>query len=327
MLDFIPIATRLPKFFERRPHRITYGKPFDDYTEIAAANASILKQPTPAHMWHSLAEDDAEESAALLLGRLVHTAVLEPNEFDSRTIILPADAPKKPTKAQRAAKKPKPETLRQIEWWDEFTEKAKGRDIITEEKRDQIEQMRDAVFNHHKARELITCPGHNEATIETWNDEMQVMQKARYDKLPGAGASFLVDLKCTCRELNDFAILSEVRTRGYHLQARYYLDVLNLSSNDLRRQFFFIFVRNEPPYLARLYELNTDLPGSNLLSDAKNLLYATDVPESARLPIGRLPMFINAAREFLQRVRESHPEPLAAWEGYEHEDARLLIPN
>lgn len=330
MTDLIPFITRLPKFFEKRPTSILSNDKaitFEAYTEIPALNASVLKKPTPCHMLHALTQDDDEEEKDhLKIGRLVHLAALEPDRFYGHVMKIPTDAPKKPTKAQINAKKPSLETLEKIGFWEEFKLKAEGRTVVEEEELDNIEQMRDALFAHHKIKELLACPGHTEATIETWNPEIEVMQKARYDKLPGAGASFLFDIKTTRRkDLSIWDMKTDIRSLGYHLQARWYIDTLNLAANDVRKQFYFAFVSNQPPYIARLAELNVNTPEGMLLS-ARDLCYANeDVAANHNLPIGRAPMFINAAREFLLRIRENHPKPLEAFEAYQFEGPQLIL--
>lgn len=320
MLDYLPFLQRLPRYFERRKTAISYGLTFEAYSEIPAINASVLKEPTAAHMLH-VSCTGHETTPALDNGTLVHAAILEPEKFPKLYIILPDDAPRKPSAKQRNAKKPSAETLAAIEFWDDFNKRAAGRIQVTAEEIDIIEQQREAVMKHHFARTLIEAPGHNEATIETWDDEMQIMRKSRYDRLPGAGASFLLDIKTTRHELHPWAILSEVRSRGYALQCRSYMDVLNLASNDTRRQFYLIFVRNVAPFICRVFELNEDLPGRNLLEEASSQLYANDSTQP-----GRLPMFVSAAREFMQRIQEKHQDPLGAWDAYENEPAQLLLP-
>lgn len=321
--DYLPLFQRLPNFFERRPTSILAGDKaigFEAYSELASINASLLKEPTPAHMLNCMLEGH-KDSPALDLGQLVHTAILEPERFASSYILLPDDAPKKPSERQINAKKPSSSTIEAIAFWEDFNERAAGRIVADTEAIDKVEQMRDAVYKHHFARSIIEAPGRNEATVETWDEEMQVMRKARYDRLPGAGANFLLDIKTTRHELHPWAILSEVRSRGYALQAKFYVDTLNLAANDKRGQFYFIFVRNEAPFICRVFELNAGLPGANLLTDAESLLYGQDNTQP-----GRLPMFVNAAREFIRRVQENHVSPLGAWEAFENEPAQLLVP-
>lgn len=331
MKDYIPFISSLPAYFQKRPTTIRANDKavtFEEYCEIPALNASVLKCPTPAHMLFSLTEDeDEEEKQHFKIGRLVHLASLEPDRFHDSIAKIPEDAPKKPTKAQINAKKPALETIQSIQFWEHFTTTNAGRTVLKADELDQVEQMRDALLAHHQIRELLQCPGHTEATIEVWDDEMQVMRKMRYDKLPGAGADFLLDVKTTRKELNINALKYEILGMGYHLQARYYMDGLNLASADKRKRFYFPFVRSAPPYIARLVELNVNTPGNdNPLLVARDLLYANeDVARESRLPIGRMPMFIGAAREFLQRVGENHPKPFGAWEGYENENAVLIV--
>ena len=59
-------------------------------------------------------------------GQLIHRAILEPDVFDKTTIVLPADAPKHPTKAQINAKKPSQDSLDAIAWWHDFGVKNAG---------------------------------------------------------------------------------------------------------------------------------------------------------------------------------------------------------
>lgn len=330
MQDLIPFISRLPRFFEKRPTSILSNDKaidFETYTLLPALNASTLKKPTACHMLHALTQgEDEEEKDHLKIGRLVHLAALEPDRFGTHVMKIPPNAPKKPTKAQINAKKPSLETMEKIDYWNEFALKAEGRTIVDEEELDSIEQMRDALFAHHKIKSLLTCPGHKEATIEVWNPEIEIMQKARYDLLPGAGASFLLDIKTTRRkDLSIWDMKTEIRSLGYHLQARWYIDTLNLASNDSRKQFYFAFVSNQPPYIARLAELNVNTPEGMLLS-ARDLCYANeDVASNKNLPIGRAPMFINAAREFLLRIEQNHPKPLEAFEAYQHEGPQLIL--
>ena len=257
MKDYVPFIKSLPDYFEKRPTTIKANDKaisFEEYCTIPALNASTLKSPTPAHMLHNLTEDeDEEEKQHFKIGRLVHLASLEPDRFHESIAKIPEDAPKKPTKAQINAKKPSLDTLQSIQFWTHFNETNAGRTMLKADELDQVEQMRDALLAHHQIRELLQCPGHTEATIETWDEEMQVMRKARYDKLPGSGGDFLLDIKTSRSNLGAWEVKSEMRKLGYPLQAAWYLDTLNLAANDKRKRFYFAYVTNNPPYIARLF--------------------------------------------------------------------------
>lgn len=330
MIDFEPIFKRLPAFFERRPTKVTFGVSFDAYAELPALNASILKRRTALDMLYEMrCPEDREEKDCFTLGENLHTAVLEPHIWNQRVVILPEDAPSRPTARQINAKNPAKATLEAIAWWDEFNETNKGKTILSAEDHDQVVQMRDALHRHHEIKRLLTAPGNNEATVEVWNEEFQVMQKARFDRLPGkcvdangnAVPSFVVDVKSTSANIDsDWAIRNEILKFGYGLQARYYLDILAAALDEpVRDRFYLAFVTNKEPYKARLYELNEHTPGDNLLNDARGILY-----QSGEHTVGRVPMFTGAALEFIRRCVEGHNDPLGAFPAYEHEGARLV---
>ena len=54
---------------------------------------------------------------------------------------VPADAPKRPTKTQLNAKKPSPETLAQIDWWEEFERGDGAREIVLSFSADGSDRM------------------------------------------------------------------------------------------------------------------------------------------------------------------------------------------
>lgn len=304
MIDFLPIFQRLPKFFEQRETSITYGKPFDVYAKMPSLNASMLKKPTAAEMLHEMRSPeerqcDMTESRATSFaqGEAIHKAILEPHLFEDGVNEYFQYSPTKGlvTKAAIEAFNADP-----------------TRPLVTEDIIDTAKRVRDAVFAHHFAAQLLAAPGHNEATVETWDEEVQVMRKCRFDRLPGKGASFILDIKSTADSLADWTVLKNVKKFGYHMQAKWYLDTLRMATGDDRQQFFFIFVTTSEPHMCRVFEVNVDMPEPSLLTSA------------AAINAHRTAMFCNSAREFIQRVQEKHKNPLGAWEAFENEGPQLL---
>ena len=328
-MDFTKTLPGLPAFFQRRPTAHHKALSFEDYAGMPALNASVLKCRTPLDMLYAMqSPEDRPAKDCFDLGGNLHCAVLEPERWEQSLIVLPEDAPKRPTTKQLKAKKPSPDTKAAIEWWADFDGKFGGRTVLSNEDHDQVMEMRKALLRHHEIRRLMEAPGINETTVEVWDEEWQIMRKARFDRLPGkiisggrAYPSFVVDIKSTAANIDsDWAIRSEILKFGYHLQARWYLDLLALALDEPPRdRFYFAFVTKKAPYKARLYELNVNTPGDNLLNDAGDILY-----QRGDHTVGRAPMFIAAAQEFLHRIRECHPDPMGAWTAYEHEGARLV---
>lgn len=311
MTDYLNIFQRLPHFFEKRDAQIIGGHPFDDYAAIPALNASLLKHATPCEMFHELRtpqdrQCDMPESRAeaFALGEAAHKAILEPHLFDAGNGIEEffQYSPTKglTTKAAQNAFAQDP-----------------SRPLVTPEIIDAAKRIRDAVFKNRLADQLLRAQGLHEASAVAWDEELQVMRKARFDHLPGHPASWIMDIKTTIGGINKWELRKAIRKRDYHVQAAWYLDTLRLISGEGRAQFLFVFVTKTEPFMAKVAELD-DVP-RGLLAEARNLLMGGDGM------VGRAPMFVNAAREFIQRVQEQHADPMGAWEGYENQEAPEII--
>jgi hypothetical protein len=305
MSDYSNLPQILRGIFTQAPNRIMKNS-FAAYRDMGGLNASVLKEPTPKEMLHAMLGGN-ETSHALALGDAGHKAILEPELFDGAGVEEYFQySPTKglDTKAARDAFAADP-----------------SRPLVTPEIIDDARRIRDAVYAHSFAKQLIQCPGDTEVSLQAW-EPLELgsgyMRKARFDKLPGPGAGFVVDVKTFRKSLTTRAIRSEIVTRGYHIQARYYLDVLRMVTGEDRGQFYFIFVTNEAPFMCRVAELNIHTPGDNLLNDAASLLYGGEYGA------GRLPMWLNASGEFLRRIEEQHADPIGAWEGYEGEEAVII---
>lgn len=88
-----------------------------------------------AHFYsHNIAkEHDKERKACMDFGTLAHTLFLEPDQFANEFVILPVDAPRKPTEVMLKAKNPSSETLDKIAFWENFEAINGHKTIITEE--------------------------------------------------------------------------------------------------------------------------------------------------------------------------------------------------
>jgi len=82
------------------------GLPREAYDALPGWNASFLKvvlSKTPAHAWSEFINPDREQeedAGQFLIGNLFHCRLLEPELFDQRYLVLPPDAPKRPTAKQ-----------------------------------------------------------------------------------------------------------------------------------------------------------------------------------------------------------------------------------
>ena len=135
-----------------------FGKILDEDSEVYNASGAISKTKIDVYrnsprlfqkrfITRELPPD--EKSEALIVGSAVDTLALEgPVEFNARFICVPEDAPKKPTKKQREAKKPSPATLDAIAFWDRFGAEAAGKDVLTDKQAALAYRCADALHGN-----------------------------------------------------------------------------------------------------------------------------------------------------------------------------------
>ena len=82
--------------------------PPDEYHRWEAASNSALGHlmKTPAHMKTYMAAD-YKETDALLLGRAIHAAVLEPERFEEEYGVFPGDMDRRNKKGKQFVRQPK----------------------------------------------------------------------------------------------------------------------------------------------------------------------------------------------------------------------------
>jgi len=112
------------------------GLPREAYDQLPGWNASLLKvvlSKSPAHAWSEFINPDREQqedAGQFLIGNLFHCRLLEPELFDQRYLVLPPDAPKRPTVKQLEGPKPRKdgtyntETIAFANWQDAMAREA-----------------------------------------------------------------------------------------------------------------------------------------------------------------------------------------------------------
>lgn len=233
---------------------IYYEIPFEEYLRIPAASKSglICFDKSPAHYyWDNIREDrDAtEKSLALRLGTGIHTAILEMAKFYDRYVVIPEDAPKRPTKAQIEAAKPSAKTLSQIAFWETFDSHAAGREQITTEQHDQIMQIARCVRTHPATGALLES-GSPEVTL-IWEDPIySVLCKARLDWFSPGQA--VIDFK-SCEDASPRAFGRDAWNYSYHVQQAFYLDGVEALTGEVL-PFFFQAIEKKGPWGTAIYQ-------------------------------------------------------------------------
>lgn len=216
---------------------------YDDYARWDAVHHSILRHfnRTAAHAREAIV-NPADSTVAQAEGWAAHLAVLDPDRFALECI---------------AAPKFDKRTTTGKEGWAAFQAGNAGKTILTQDEHALCLRIRDAVWAHPTARELLMGAGANEVSA-LWTDaDTGLAVKARLDRLTSlAGWPVVMDLK-TARNASPAAFARDVHFFHYHQQGALYLDGCDALAPHPRK-FVFVAVEKEPPYAVAVYELEQD---------------------------------------------------------------------
>lgn len=253
------------------------------YHAWPAVNAGLLKEPTAAHMLHSLREEENDHYAsaagaeALTVGTLTHWATLEPekiHDFNSHIVLCPTKGLATKEAASVRAANP-------------------GKLLVGPEHARIAYALREAIEAHHEARELLSQPGLREASGFLFEDGL--WRKWRPDFLP-LDHSAIIDVKSTRVELaGDYGKQCWIRecwSNGYWGAAAWYLHHHEQLTGMRPARWIWIAVSKCEPFYARVFTMENVRPD--------NPLYAQSMLCRARQMIGldgasRLTAFVDSA--------------------------------
>lgn len=177
-----------------------------------------------------------EETPSMRMGTLVHTLVLEPDQFGGRYAIAP--------ECDRRTKAGKEE-------FERFALEAAGREIIPREMHEQASAMAAAVRHHKMARALLLA---GDSEVSVFADLDGTACKSRIDFIREGG--ILVDLKTTADAAPD-AFARSCANFGYHRQCAMYRDIATAAGIP-HDDFVFVCVETKPPYLVACYQIDAE---------------------------------------------------------------------
>lgn len=180
-----------------------------------------LQSPADYYAYSELNPDreEKDETDALTFGRAAHALLLGDEVFRDVFIIVPDDAPPRPTKpqilARREGRKRTPSADERFSFWDPFDAAARGKTLVREGDMRQIGKMADALQAHPLVNPLFD--GEPEVSL-FWQDwKTGIWLKSRPDMLPHMGG-IRADLKTT-NDASLRAVMRDISKRGYHMQA------------------------------------------------------------------------------------------------------------
>lgn len=242
MLDFP--ADWSPGIFDNIP-AAEYHK-----TILGEANNSGLKvidERTPAHylQWvkdrnkPKTAEQEFKEQQHFRIGRIVHSAILEPDKFDDDYLLMPDFGPMQSSTNRKTR-----------DAW--LATLPPGTSIVKPGEKELAMAMREAVLRHKTAR-LVIEGGRPEVTLRWQDKRTGVRCKARVD-WDCPEFHFCMDLKST-DDASPAAFARSVANYRYHMQHAHYSGGYQNLGRDLRN-FLIVAVEKEPPHAVGVYHID-----------------------------------------------------------------------
>lgn len=210
---------------------------------------SFLEYPALFYHRHILG-NAREDTDALRLGRLVHTAILEPSRFMESYFVVPTfmglTKEGKPSEQSGEAREKKKAWFRAL---------PPGSLVVTQEERDNLAGMVDSIASHPIASELL---------------KDGVPERSGYFRCPRTGlllkfrpdfyrqGETTIDIKsCRSAKFRDFQ--RSAYELGYPTSAGMYLDGASMIDGKKRDDFIFIAVEKEAPWLVEVYVADQEL--------------------------------------------------------------------
>ena len=213
-------------------NEILLGLSYEEYDALEGARHSRLRKfkLSPAHYRHSETVKE-EDTDAKRIGRVTHTATLEPERFLKRVVIWDGGT-------------------RRGKEWEAFKRKHADREIL---KPDEAEECRNI------AQAARLCPmvgpylngGKGEVTLRWTDQETGILCKARLDFLADVGA--ITDVKTT-RDASPFGFGRSCANFDYHSQAAFYVDGYKACTGK-ELPFVVVAVEKEAPHVTQIYTL------------------------------------------------------------------------
>lgn len=150
-----------------------------------------------------LSDFPKEQTDSMAWGTLVDCLWTTPELFSEYYVTLPDDAPRRPTPAQKEAKKPSEETVRTVAWWREWEAKAEGKILVPSDTLAQARRATAMLEMHPVARDIKACSLRQITLMGPAPECLGLPEgakaKAMLDLLPTEGPwdNSIVDLKTT----------------------------------------------------------------------------------------------------------------------------------
>ena len=221
-----------------------YNQKAQDYRATPGLNKSSIEKLLDCPLAYRLSFEQKEEpTPAMQFGTLVHTLVLEPENFRDYFHVLSGSATTKAGKAEKA----------------KFAEE--GIACISRADFDKANAMAEMVRAHPAAGWLLDLPGRSEVSMywEMPTEDGRTRQcKGRADRIAQVGGGeVIIDLKTHSGTVSPTELERIVAKYGYHRQAAWYRHALSLAGKPTEG-FVLVFCEKTAPYLTTIAVVSED---------------------------------------------------------------------
>ena len=258
--------------------------PLSDEAYFAAEgiNASGLKDilRSPAY-FKERKENPKEPSWQMIDGTAMHCTALQPEEYEKRYVVLPDNAPLKPTEKMINDPNPKPEIASRVQFWNVFEKSAEGKIIVTQEKDQLYRRVGDMVQSHDELASIL-ANGKAEQAIFAVDPVTKKTCKCKPDFLAEVGGyKIMLEFKTTDDARPD-AFQRTAYNFGYYTSAAYYCDIMDWAGLTRPDVYFIVAAERDAPHGLKIYEVSEEALeyGERQYRKALNLYsYCTDMQE------------------------------------------------
>jgi exodeoxyribonuclease VIII len=238
----------------------------DEYHSSAGISRSGIMEfkRSPKHFWHKYINNvykDESKSKALEFGSLLHPLILESERFEKEYVIKPEKRPNLPEvpllkdvgreiydKAKAAYEA---ERIKRKKEDESFYYFALGKNVVEKTDFEKAKLMRDSLFAHEQARELIIGAQY-EKSIYWVDSDTGLLCKCRPDILH---PHFAVDLK-TSKDASPRAFQRDFYSYGYPLQLAMIHEGVKATTGTSITAFIDLVIEKDEPYVPAVYPID-----------------------------------------------------------------------
>lgn len=209
----------------------------DEYFAIEAASNSGLKKirRSPAHF--KSPEPSKEDTRAKQIGRAIHSAILEPEDFAKRYLVAEADD-------------------RVSAFYKGLAKDVGGEWVLTRPEHRRIIGMQAAAYRNGRFARYIESLGRTELSVTTKDPVTGVPIKCRFDWKGDGMAAF--DLK-KCQDARGSEFAKTIGNYGYYMQIPFYAFVWECETGEkinCSRDFPIVALEEDSPHGCILHDLD-----------------------------------------------------------------------